>query len=105
MKAGKKKRLEAAGWCVSSTEEFLGLSKEEAAIVEMKIALADKVRALRQKHHLSQGQLAERMHSSQSRVAKIEARDPKVSMELLVKAALAAGGTKKEVAKAMTANT
>ncbi|MCI0488986.1 MAG: helix-turn-helix domain-containing protein [Blastocatellia bacterium] len=97
----RKKQLEAAGWRVGSAEEFLEMTKEETAIVEMKIALAGKVKALRQKHHLSQIALAERIGSSQSRVAKIEAGDPSVSFDLLIRAALAAGGSKEELAKAI----
>ena len=102
MKAAKRKRLEQAGWRVGSAEDFLGLSKEEQALVEIKLALADAVKTQREKHRLSQSALAARMRSSQSRVAKIEAGDPSVSLDLLVRAVLAAGATKKELAKALT---
>jgi DNA-binding XRE family transcriptional regulator len=101
MQAAKRKKLEAAGWRIGSAEEFLGLTKEETALVEMKLALAGKVKSLRVKHRISQATLAARIGSSQSRVAKIEAGDPSVSLDLLVRAALAAGGSKREVAKAL----
>ncbi len=104
MKASKRKRLEAKGWRLTSAEEFLGLTREEVALVEMKIALADAVKMQRTKAHLSQIELAARMKSSQSRVAKIEAGDPSVSLDLLVRAVLSAGATKKEVARALAAN-
>jgi ribosome-binding protein aMBF1 (putative translation factor) len=103
MKAAKRRRLEQSGWRVGSAEDFLGLNKEEQALVEIKLALADAVKAQREKHRLSQSALAARMRSSQSRVAKIEAGDPSVSLDLLVRAVLAAGATKKELAKALTA--
>jgi ribosome-binding protein aMBF1 (putative translation factor) len=103
MKAAKRKRLEQAGWRVGSAEDFLELSKEEQALVEIKLALADAVKTQREKHHLSQATLAARMKSSQSRVAKIEAGDPSVSLDLLVRAVLATGATKKELAKALAA--
>ena len=103
MKAAKRKRLEQAGWRVGSAEDFLGLSEEEQALVEIKLALANAVKTQREKHRLSQSALATRMRSSQSRVAKIEAGDPSVSLDLLVRAVLAAGATKKELAKALTA--
>ena len=103
MKASKRKRLEAKGWRLTSAEEFLGLSREEVAIVEMKLALADAVKAQREKSQLSQNDLAARMKSSQSRVAKIEAGDPSVSLDLLVRAVLSAGATKKEVARVLAA--
>ena len=84
MRASKRKRLEAKGWRLTSADEFLGLTIEEAALVEMKLSLADAVKAQREKSHLSQVELAARMKSSQSRVAKIEAGDPSVSLDLLV---------------------
>ncbi|HJU55681.1 MAG TPA: hypothetical protein VJ715_13950 [Pyrinomonadaceae bacterium] len=37
MTAIKRRRLEAAGWGVASAEEFLGLSSEEEAAVELKL--------------------------------------------------------------------
>ncbi|HLF84632.1 MAG TPA: helix-turn-helix transcriptional regulator [Blastocatellia bacterium] len=101
MRPLKQKRLEAKGWRVTSAEEFLGLTREEVALVEMKQALADAVKAQREKSHLSQAELAARMKSSQSRVAKIEAGDPSVSLDLLVWTVLSAGATKKEVAEAL----
>lgn len=103
MKAAKRKRLEQAGWRVGSARDFLELSKEEQALVEVKLVLADGVKTQREKHRLSQSALATRMRSSQSRVAKIEAGDPSVSLDLLVRAFLAAGATKKELAKALAA--
>ena len=103
MKASKRKGLEAKGWRLTSAEEFLGLTREEAALVEMKLALADAVKAQREKSHLSQIELAARMKSIQSRVAKIEAGDPSVSLDLLVRAVLSAGATKREVASALAA--
>jgi ribosome-binding protein aMBF1 (putative translation factor) len=103
MKATKRRRLEQSGWRVGSAEDFLGLSKEEQALVEIKLALADAVKTQREKHRLSQSALAARIRSSQSRVAKIEAGDPSVSLDLLVRAVLAAGATKKDLAKALTA--
>jgi hypothetical protein len=47
MDAQKKARVEAKGWSVGSAEEFLGLSAEEAAYVEMRLRLSDEVRNLR----------------------------------------------------------
>ena len=47
MDKGKKKALEASGWRVGTVQEFLGLSDEENAIVELRVALALRVRKLR----------------------------------------------------------
>ena len=69
----KLKRLHAAGWQAGSAKAFLQLSEAEAALVEIKLALTDAVRQVRIKRKLSQSELALRIKSSQSRVAKIEA--------------------------------
>ena len=71
MKNTKRAKLEAAGWAVGSVKEFLGLSEAESAIIDMKLALSRSLRERRTKQGLSQVQLAERLQSSQSRVAKM----------------------------------
>ncbi len=76
MSKAHRERLEKAGWKVGDAAEFLDLTDVEAALVEAKLALGDAVRALRQRSHLSQQDLAKRMGSSQSRVAKVENHDP-----------------------------
>ena len=102
MDAKKRKRLEAAGWRIGTVAEFLGLSAAEEALVEMHIALADLLRAERVRHGLTQAEVARRMQSSQSRVAKMEQGDPTVSMELLMRAVLVAGASRRAVAAALT---
>jgi DNA-binding XRE family transcriptional regulator len=102
MDVRKRRRLEAAGWTVGSAADFLGLSDEEAALVEMKIALSARVKTWRTRAHMTQAALAKRLKSSQSRVAKIEAGDPTVSLDLLVRASLATGAQPREVANALT---
>lgn len=105
MRKNKKERLEAAGWRVGNAADFLGLSKEEAALIEMKLGLADSLKRRRESSKLTQTELAKRLNSSQSRVAKMEAADPSVSLDLLVKALLELGATRAQVAKAMTRRT
>jgi len=102
MNAAKLKRLRAAGWKVGSTKDFLKLSDEEAALVELKLSLAGALKQARQKRRLSQVDLAQRMGSSQSRVAKIEAGDPSVTIDLMVRAILATGATRRELQRAFT---
>src|SRR2546430_2001015 len=97
----KKTRLEAAGWKVGTAAEFLGLNKQEAAFVEMKLALARCLHALRIRRKLSQSRVAELVGSSQSRVAKMESGDPSVSIDLLLRSVLAIGGSPTEVARAL----
>lgn len=101
MEKKKQRRLEAKGWRIGSAADFLGLSVEEAALVEMKLALSRALKARRTSSHVSQVALAKRLGSSQSRVAKMEAGDGSVSTDLLLKALLVLGATPREVAKAL----
>jgi DNA-binding XRE family transcriptional regulator len=99
MKHTKRTKLEAAGWTVGSVKEFLGLSDADAALINLKLGLSRSLRNRRQKCGLSQVQLAERLQSSQSRVAKMEGGDPSVSMDLLVSSLLLLGATSADLAK------
>jgi DNA-binding XRE family transcriptional regulator len=98
----KQKRLEKAGWLVGTAADFLELSSAEAQLVDMKVALSKRLRKARERNHLTQTELAERMGSSQSRVAKMEAGDPSVSLDLLVHGLLASGAKPREIAEALT---
>lgn len=102
MKASKKAKLESKGWTVGSAEEFLELSSEEIAYIEMKLALSEKLKERRQRKRMTQAQLAKLMHSSQSRIAKMEAGDPSVSIDLLMKSLLALGVSKKELGRSIS---
>ena len=99
MKLEKRKRLEQAGWRVGSTQEFLGLSDEEMAVIELKLVLRDQFRERRRRLRLSQQAVAKRLGSSQSRVAKMEAGDPSVSLDLLIRALLALGETPRSLGR------
>lgn len=103
MRSDKKRRLERAGWRTGSADEFLGLSPEESAYIDLKLRLSDSLRQRRQHQRLSQKELASRVESSQSRVAKMEAGDPSVSIDLLVKTLLALGASDKDLAEAIRA--
>ena len=91
MDKASRARLEAAGWKTGDARDFLGLSDEEAAFIDMKLALAADLRLRRVARHLNQTQVAKMIGSSQSRVAKMEAADPSVSLDLLVRTLLKLG--------------
>ena len=103
MRKAKRTRLEAAGWSVGTIRDFLGLSEEEAAFLEVKLALAKSLRKRRERKGLTQSALAELIESSQSRVAKMEAGDRTVSLDLLVRSLLAMGTSKRELARIISA--
>jgi len=97
----KQRRLEVRGWRLGTAAEFLDLSPEEAALVEMKLRLSHALRRRRIALHVSQAGLAKRLGSSQSRVAKMEAADRSVSIDLLLRGLLALGATPRDVARAL----
>ena len=97
----KRKRLKDAGWSVGDAADFLELTSEEREYVELKLALARGLRMQREAQGLTQGEVAQRVGSSQSRVAKMEAGDRSVSVDLLVRSLLKLGATRSEVANLM----
>ena len=99
MKDEKKVRLERAGWVVGDATEFLSLSPQQAQFVGLKLALAGGVRQLREQRRLTQAALARQLGSSQSRVAKMEAADGSVTLDLMMRSLLVIGATPGEIAK------
>jgi ribosome-binding protein aMBF1 (putative translation factor) len=102
MRKHKKKRLESKGWKISTVKEFLGLSNEESAYIELKIKLAAGLKQRRREKGLSQLDLAAKLQSSQSRVAKMEAGDPSVSLDLLIRSLISLGASERELSKIIT---
>jgi ribosome-binding protein aMBF1 (putative translation factor) len=97
MRTEKRRHLEARGWKVGSVKEFLDLSDQESAYIELRLKLARGLKARRHARGLSQTQLAKAVQSSQSRVAKMEAGDPTVSLDLLVRSLLALGASNRDL--------
>ena len=105
MDKAKRKRLEARGWRVGTASDFLRLSAEEAALIEMKLNLSQALRARREARGLSQVALAKRLRSSQSRVSKMEAADQTVSIDLLVRGLVVLGATPRDIARILGRDT
>jgi transcriptional regulator with XRE-family HTH domain len=101
MDKAKRKRLQAKGWQVGSAADFLGLSGEEQAYIDLKLSLAEAVATRRKQMRVSQAALAKKLHSSQSRVAKMEAADASVSLDLLVRSFLSMGATRRDLMRAI----
>lgn len=99
MLASKSQKLQSKGWRSGTTAEFLGLSPDEEAYIELRLRLSRGLRARRRKAKRTQAQLAEAIGSSQSRVAKMEAGDPTVSVDLLVRSLLALGASDRDLAR------
>ncbi|MBD2409952.1 transcriptional regulator [Nostoc calcicola FACHB-389] len=96
MDEAKRKRLEEKGWKVGTVAEFLELTPEEATLIEIKLALSRNLKERRQKS-MTQAELAEKLHTSQPRIANAENGDTSVSIEMLIRAMLATGATPQEI--------
>jgi ribosome-binding protein aMBF1 (putative translation factor) len=98
MRESKRKKLESKGWKLGGAKELLGLSDQEEMYIELRLKLAEGLKARRLANGITQVELAQSIRSSQSRVAKMEAGDPTVSLDLLVKSILALGTSNRELA-------
>lgn len=98
MRESKKRKLAEKGWKVGDAKDFLGLAESEEAYIELRLKLADSLRSRRNSRGITQTELASTLRSSQSRVAKMEAGDPTVSLDLLVRSLLALGTSNRELA-------
>ena len=98
MRENKRKKLDAKGWKIGTAKDFLGMSDEEESYVNLRLRLAEGLKTRRQAYGVTQIGLAQAIKSSQSRVAKMEAGDPTVSLDLLVKSLFALGASNRELA-------
>jgi hypothetical protein len=103
MKESKRRRLEAQRWRFGSAKDFLNLTDEEADYIEPQLSLAVLLRKRGESLGCTQTQVPDLIGSSQSRVAKMEAGDPSVSIDLLIRTLLALGVNRKQVGRAIGA--
>lgn len=94
-------KTHAAEWISGSAYDFLELSPEETAYVELKLKLAKALKKYRMAKPLSQIALAKRLKTSQSRVAKMESGDPSVTIDLLLRSLILLGVRKDEIARVL----
>ena len=89
MTEAKKKILEAKGYKVTDSAEWLGLSREEAQIVDMRVALAQELERVRKAKGITQAELAKRIGTKQSGVARMLNNPDTSTMDNLIKALIA----------------
>jgi DNA-binding XRE family transcriptional regulator len=89
------------GWVEGSAQDFLGLSDADVEYIELRRDLSRLLRQMRQKQHLTQMEVAARLETSQSRLAKMEKADPTVSFDLLLRSLFRLGLTRKDLAEAI----
>ena len=104
MRKAKRERLKAKGWKVGTVDEFLDLSPEEAAYIELKLRLSENLRLRRKRRKLSQTAFAAMIKSSQSRVAKMEGADSSVSIDLMIRSLLALGASPEDLADVISSS-
>ncbi len=97
LSAEKKARIEAMGGRVTTVEEWLDLTPEEVAIIDMKIGLGEELKAQRKAKRFSQEKAARLLKTSQGRVSKME--KGQASLEQLVESVLALGGSRRSLAR------
>lgn len=95
----KRKQLEEKGFRVGSAAEFLDLTPEEEAYIDIRLDISSLVKSQRAKRGWTQEQLARAIGSSQSRIAKLESGDPGISLDLMIKALLRLGTSKMQIGK------
>ena len=89
----KRRRLQGAGWKVGSTQEFLELTDEEAAYIDLKVRLAASLRERRERRSFTQADLAR----------LLKAGDPSVSLDLLIRSLLVLGTSRRELSRIISA--
>ena len=92
-------RIQTIGGRVTTVEEWLDLTAEEVAVIDMRIRLGEKLRERRRRAGLSQQRVARILGTSQGRVSKLE--KGQASLDQLARSLLALGGSRREAARAI----
>lgn len=104
MNKEKRKKLEANGWKVTSVAEFLELTPDEEKIIELRLTLSDVLKRQRLVSNLTQESFAKMLGTSQSRIAKMEAGDKSVTLDLLIRSIFKTGVNIRELSKMIATN-
>lgn len=102
MNPARKAKLQKQGFRVTDAKEFLGLSDEEITLIDMKVALVRRLKALRAKKGVTQAQLAKLLGSSKPRVTMIEREHRSGSLDLICRALFVLGASRKELGRAIS---
>ena len=87
----KRAKLEAAGFKLTNTKDWIGLTIEENRIVEMRVALAQELEKVRKEKGITQGELAKRMGTKQSGIARMINNPDSSTLDNLMKGLIALG--------------
>lgn len=101
MNQSKTTQLEQAGWVPDETRDFLEMSRADVQLVELKMKLGEYMRDARRHRRWSQEQMAENIGSSLAQIIMMEAADPSISLDLMVKALLSMGASPRDIGRAL----
>ena len=104
MRREPREDLEARGFKETTVGEWLELTPEQIEMIELRVALATKLRRMREGRKMTQADLARRIGTSQPRVSKMESGDPAVTVDLLIRSLLALGASRRVIGRAIAAN-
>lgn len=90
--------LDGSAWQTGDPAAFLQLNPEQSAQVEIRVAMANRLKAIRLDRRWTHDDLAAALGSSRSRVAKMEGADVSVSLDLLTRSLMALGVTRLQLA-------
>ncbi len=98
MDSKKREKLQAAGYCVTDAADWLGLTPQERALVNMRVSLALEIERLRKERHLTQEALAAKIGTKQAGVARMLGSPASAMIDSLIKTLLALGATPRRIA-------
>ena len=91
MTEAKRKILETKGYAVTDSAEWLGLTRGETQIVNMRVALAQELEKVCKSKGITQAELARRVGTRQSGVARMLNNPDNSTMDNLIKGLIALG--------------
>lgn len=100
MKKPNKEKIESQ-WVEGSVQDFLELSDADMELIETRLAASRLLKATRQQKKFTQQFVAKQLHTSQSRLAKMEAGDSSVSLDLLFRSLFALGVSRKSLVSSL----
>ena len=98
MDTKKRKQLEAAGYQITDSADWLGLTPQEQAIVNMRVNFALEIERVRKASNITQRELADKIGTRQSGVARMLNNPTTATIDSLIKTLLALGASPKRIA-------
>ena len=98
MDAKKRKQLVAAGYQITDSAGWLGLTPQEETIVNMRVNLALEIERVRKAANMTQQALAEKIGTRQSGVARMLKNPATATIDSLIRTLLILGTSPKRIA-------